>query len=76
VDRLDQIERAFVRLTPEHRAVLVLHHRMGLGLEEAASALGVPLGTVKSRLNRATASFRAALEAEDRETALMRGHMA
>lgn len=76
VDTLDQIERAFRRLTTEHRAVLVLHHRLGLGLEEAAQTLDIPLGTAKSRLNRATSAFRAALEAEQREVALVRGHTA
>ncbi|MDQ3938730.1 MAG: sigma-70 family RNA polymerase sigma factor [Chloroflexota bacterium] len=76
IDDLDQIDRAFRRLTAEHRAVLVLHHRLGLQLDEAAATLGVPVGTVKSRLNRASASFRAALEAEDREVTLMKGHTA
>jgi RNA polymerase sigma factor (sigma-70 family) len=78
-DRLqgfDHIERAFRRLTPEHRAVLVLHHRLDLQLGEIAVALGVPVGTVKSRLNRASAAFRAAYDAEDREPALVRGHTA
>jgi RNA polymerase sigma factor (sigma-70 family) len=76
VDTLDQIERAFGRLTPEHRAVLVLHHRLGLGLDEAAQTLGIPLGTAKSRLSRATTAFRAALEAENRDVAIVRGHTA
>jgi RNA polymerase sigma-70 factor, ECF subfamily len=62
----DALERAFRRLSPEHRAVLVLHHRNGLELAETADALGIPLGTVKSRLNRATVALRAALDAENR----------
>lgn len=76
VDALDQIERAFRRLTPDQRAVLVLHHRLGLELAESARTLGIPIGTVKSRLNRATAALRAALEADDREVALMKGQTA
>jgi RNA polymerase sigma-70 factor, ECF subfamily len=74
VDMIDQIERAFRRLTPEHRAVLVLHHRLGLTTDEAAQTLGIAAGTAKSRLNRATSALRAALEAEDRGAPLMRGH--
>ena len=76
LDAIDQIERAFRRLTHDQRAVLVLHHRVGLQLTEAADVLGVPVGTVKSRLNRATAALRAALDAENRQTALMKGHTA
>lgn len=76
VDTLDQIERAFRRLTPDHRAVIVMHHRLGLQMEEVATALDIPVGTVKSRLHRATAALRAALEADDRAVALMKGHLA
>ena len=76
IGALDQIERAFRRLTPDQRAVLVLHHRVGLRLDESATALGIPLGTVKSRLNRATAALRAALEAEGREIPETKGQTA
>lgn len=76
IGALDQLDRAFRRLTPDQRAVLVLHHRMGLRLDESATALGVPLGTVKSRLNRATAALRAALEAEGRESPRAEGQRA
>jgi RNA polymerase sigma-70 factor (ECF subfamily) len=72
IDDRDQIERAFRRLTTEQRAVLVLHHHLGLPLAESAGVLQIPTGTMKSRLNRATAALRAALEADEREgTALM-----
>jgi RNA polymerase sigma-70 factor (ECF subfamily) len=67
----DALARAFGRLSPEHRAVLVLHHRNGLELTETADALGIPLGTVKSRLNRATVALRAALDAENRGTSAL-----
>ena len=60
----DQLERGFRRLTPEQRAVFVFHHYLGLTLIEVAAELGVPLGTVKSRLHYATNSLRAALEAD------------
>jgi len=62
----DQLERGFRRLTPEQRAVIVLRHYLGLSLAEAAEVLGIPLGTMQSRLNRATQAMRAALESDDR----------
>ena len=58
----DEIGRAFIGLTPEHRAVIVLHYYVGLPLTEIAVALGVPYGTVGSRLHRATGQMRALLE--------------
>jgi len=45
---------------------LVVHHYLGLTYDEAADVLGVPAGTVKSRLNRATAAMRAELDADAR----------
>lgn len=67
----DQLERAFRRLAVEHRAVLVLHHYQGLSLTDAGLVLGIPEGTVKSRLHRATSAMRAALDAEERATIVM-----
>lgn len=66
----DQLERGFRRLSPDQRAVIVLHHYLGLSLAESAETLGIPLGTMQSRLNRATQAMRAALEADDRPAAL------
>lgn len=66
----DQLERGFRRLSPEQRAVIVLHHYLGLSMAEAASALSIPLGTMQSRLSRATQAMRAALEADDRPARL------
>jgi RNA polymerase sigma-70 factor (ECF subfamily) len=66
VDTRDQIERGFRRLDVQQRAVLAVHHYLQLSDAEAAVVLGIPVGTVKSRLNRATAALRAALEADDR----------
>ena len=62
----DQLDRGFKRLSVEHRAVLVVHHYLGLADAEAATVLDLPLGTYKSRLNRAHQSLRAALEADER----------
>lgn len=66
VEDRDTLERGFRRLRPEHRAVLVLRHYLGFSDEEAADALAVPAGTIKSRLNRATSALRAELEADAR----------
>lgn len=66
----DQLERGFRRLSPEQRAVIVLHHYLGLSLADAADTLGIPLGTMQSRLSRATQVMRAALEADERTPAL------
>ena len=72
----DQLERGFARLSPEERAVLVLHYYLDLPLAEAADVLGIPLGTMKSRLNRATQALRAELDAQDRASALSTGGIA
>ena len=62
----DQLERAFRRLRPEDRAILVLRHYLDLSVPDIADALRIPLGTAKSRLHRATDELRAALEADAR----------
>jgi RNA polymerase sigma-70 factor, ECF subfamily len=61
IDERDALERAFRTLSPEHRAVVVLHHHAGLPLASIAEVAGVPLGTVKSRLHHATRILRVAL---------------
>ena len=65
----DQLERGFRRLSVEHRAVVVLHHYLDLPMESVAETLGVPMGTVRSRLHYAMRALRAALEADARPTA-------
>jgi RNA polymerase sigma factor (sigma-70 family) len=65
----DQLERGLTRLSAEQRAVVVLVYYLDLPLADAAQSLGVPVGTAKSRLNRATSALRAAIEADDREPA-------
>jgi RNA polymerase sigma-70 factor, ECF subfamily len=62
----DQLELGFRRLKPEQRTVVVLHFYLGLPVPEIAETLGIPAGTVKSRLHYATAALRAALEADAR----------
>jgi RNA polymerase sigma-70 factor (ECF subfamily) len=62
----DELERGFRRLSPEQRAVVVLHHYLGYPLTEVAATLGIPVGTVSSRLHYATRQLRAAIEADAR----------
>ena len=62
----DELERGFRRLPVDQRAVVVLHHYLGLTLEETAAVLDIPEGTVRSRLYRAMESLRAALAADAR----------
>jgi RNA polymerase sigma-70 factor (ECF subfamily) len=65
----DQLERGFRRLSIDHRAVVVLHHYLGLSVDEIAGALDVPPGTVRSRLHHAMRGLRAALDADLRSVA-------
>lgn len=62
----DQLERAFRRLTLEQRTVLVLRHYLDLRPETVAQTLGIPVGTVHSRVHRALDAMRASLEADTR----------
>ena len=62
----DQLERGIARLPADQRAVVVLVYYLDLPLADASQALGIPIGTTKSRLNRATHSLRAAIEADER----------
>jgi RNA polymerase sigma-70 factor (ECF subfamily) len=55
--------RATMRLSTEHRQILLLVGVEGLSYREVAEELGVPLGTVMSRLARAREKLRALLEA-------------
>ena len=57
-----RIQRALARLSPEHRAVLVLKDMEGQKYEDMAEALGVPIGTIRSRLHRARLELREVLE--------------
>jgi RNA polymerase sigma-70 factor (ECF subfamily) len=62
----DQLDRGFRRLTPEQRAILVLHHFEGYAPTEIADLLGIPPGTARSRLHHAHRAMRAALDADAR----------
>jgi RNA polymerase sigma-70 factor (ECF subfamily) len=65
VDR-DQLDRGFRRLSLDHRTVVVLHHYLDLPLDQVADTLGIPVGTVASRLHYAMRALRAALDADAR----------
>lgn len=60
-DLRDQLRRALAALSPDHRAVVVLHHYAGVSLGEIAEILGVPYGTVGSRMHHAKRALRASM---------------
>jgi RNA polymerase sigma-70 factor (ECF subfamily) len=62
-ERSAQLDQAFAELSPEHQAVLVLRVVQDLSYEEIAATLGVPAGTVMSRLSRARAELKSRLTA-------------
>jgi RNA polymerase sigma-70 factor (ECF subfamily) len=72
----EQIERGFARLSVEQRTVLILHHYLGYSFPEMADALGIPVGTVKSKVSRACAAMRKALTAEREPGPLKEGQVA
>src|SRR6476620_9410614 len=69
IARSDEIERAFRRLSGEQRALLVMHHYLGLSGAEISEMLGLSPGTVRSRLHYARQLMRAAIEADARPIA-------
>jgi RNA polymerase sigma-70 factor, ECF subfamily len=52
------VERMLATIEPAQRAVVVLHYYLDLTLPETAATLGIPVGTAKSRLNRALDAMR------------------
>ena len=55
--RAQAVHAALARISEDHRSVIVLHDLQGLDYAEVASALDVPVGTVKSRIHRARAEL-------------------
>lgn len=55
------LEPAIARLSPEQQALLALHYTLGLSIADAADALGIRVGTAKSRLNAALRALRTAV---------------
>ena len=72
----DQLERAFQRLDLDERAIVVLHHLEGHPLTSIADTLGLPVGTVKSKLHRSLQTLRAALQADARVISIDRERIA
>lgn len=60
----DELQRGFKRLNVELRTALVLHHYLGYSFPEIGEVLGIPVGTAKSRVHRATQLMRVALVAD------------
>jgi RNA polymerase sigma-70 factor (ECF subfamily) len=58
----ERLERALATLGPHDRAAVVLVDAQGFDYRAAAEVLGIPAGTVASRLNRARAALRDALD--------------
>jgi RNA polymerase sigma-70 factor (ECF subfamily) len=58
------VHSTLARMKPEHRALLALAVGEGLSYREMAQALGIPEGTVSSRLNAAKCEFRSLWEAD------------
>lgn len=69
---LSDFEQALRRLTPEQREVLVLVGVDQMSYKQVARIVGVPVGTVMSRLSRARSYLRKGLEGETNVTRLKR----
>jgi RNA polymerase sigma-70 factor (ECF subfamily) len=65
----DAVDRALARLAPESRALVVMHYYLGMPMPEAATCLGIRLGTAKSRLHRAIHLLRNAFGPDGPELA-------
>jgi RNA polymerase sigma-70 factor (ECF subfamily) len=64
--RRERVARALAAVGPLQREVLVLRFHLERSYEEAAAALGIPLGTLKSRLKRAVEQFAEAYGREEK----------
>ena len=58
------VDSAMRRLDESGRAIVVLHYFLGMPLSDVAATLGIPIGTVKSRLHRALGEMRIAVGTE------------
>lgn len=67
--QMERLREALLQLTPEHRDVLTLVGMEDLSYDEAAARLGVPTGTIKSRVNRARAALARLLQYHPDDTA-------
>lgn len=60
----DALDAAFEGLSADHRTAVVLHYGAELSIRETAEAMGVAVGTAKSRLNTALGRMRAVMEGD------------
>ena len=58
LERMQKLDFALSKLSDEHRVVVLLHDTEGYKLSEIQDLIGIPVGTVKSRLHRARARLR------------------
>jgi RNA polymerase sigma-70 factor (ECF subfamily) len=65
MERMKSVEDAVARLPEYQRAMIVMYHGENLAYEEIAEAMDLPIGTVKSRLNRARLSLRELLSPDE-----------
>ena len=63
--KLHELDRAIARLPSEQRQVLLLVGLEGIAYDDAAGILGIPVGTVRSRLSRARDSLRRLMDMDD-----------
>jgi RNA polymerase sigma-70 factor (ECF subfamily) len=66
----DRLMKAINALSSRHRSVLVLRYFNDLSYEEIAQVIGVPLGTVKSRISQALRSLRAQMSIQQPEASI------
>lgn len=66
--RLD-LERAMARLAPPQRAAITACYALGYSNEEAAKMLGIPLGTLKSHVQRGREKLQTLLQGRERKAA-------
>ncbi len=72
----DLLDRALSGLEPDARALVVMHYYLGMSVPDVADALGIPLGTAKSRLSRSLAQMRTTAGEQDRMAGLDPGPQA
>ena len=65
-DEIEALRAALGDLSAEQRAILSLHYREELGIGRIAEILGIPAGTVKSRLHHARAALKKKIERRQR----------
>jgi RNA polymerase sigma-70 factor (ECF subfamily) len=64
-----EVEEAISALDPDRREAFVLTQLFGFSYEDAAAAVGCPIGTIRSRVARARADLLEAIESLDQRTA-------